>query len=1000
MNNLSDLLFFLKDNYNLSFHKRGKIINVICPFCKSEDCFVSNVHHKMICHACKKKIDFFNYFIMTYYSHFNFDLVEIKHDDKIPIEKDWTNQEHKSLEEWHLWLSKSSNIGVKTGERSNLLILDIDTKNIDVELKQHLKNYQGTIQKSTKGFHYFFKYDKDLPKTHIEKLKLDIETTGGQVVVCPSVVKKIPRCLLQLRGVPELSLELKQFLLNNISVRSMTTKKREILNSDTVKNSSVQVSFSDDFSKFQNDLINVDQGTRNNFLVHFGGVIRKKLNFDQTEYILNLINKNFVSPPLRQYELNNLIKSLDRYIGFDSQQLARRVLDYLRIVEEATSRDVREALQEKKESIDKSLSLLVKEGYLFRHRNSYHILQKADWKTSFLEEGREISFKFPYFDEYTVIRNGDLVLIGAGSGSGKCLSNGFVLTNQGMRDIKNIGQNRKVGISKLTNHIRIYDGRLKRKNYQHPNYFYKEKVNNTIKIKTYFGFELEGTPEHRIKVIKTSYKNKVNIREIEFKKLEDLKVGDNPILVGNNLFPVKNLKQNKMLDRRLVHNNCVTTFLPDEINEDIASFMGYVIGDGSVSEERVTISQDNRYVDIIKKIKELGRNFGLESVDRLSSQHELEIMFNSKILSRYITKNLFERKKIGLTVYSPDRKIPSRILNSNRKCQIAFISALFDCKSSIGNNKKYNLSITMINQDIIKTLHYMLLNFGIVTRLTTKNVYWNLNFSQEMTKKFLKIFKCEKYKHLLDFKVYRSTPNLKKCGKNQFSDSYYFIDKIVDIKNLNEEKFVYDFNMDNKFTKIRKNFKHSNQFWSNGFISHNSHVALNMIKQVIDQGISPYYVSLESGNRFISIGKTLGIQDKFKWCTHYSPEKIELEKESITFIDWILPKDYAMTDKIFEHFSQQLNKNGGIVVAFVQLRNNDTFFAQDMTMFFPALVAKFLYEEENNREYSYFETVKIREPKHGNYQHVKIPCRYDWQTKELKMIEEQDVQISDGSEIL
>ena len=72
-------------------------------------------------------------------------------------------------------------------------------------------------------------------------------------------------------------------------------------------------------------------------------------------YVLNVINKNFINPKLPGSELNTIIKSLDKYIIHGEHQLAEKILNYLRIVEEGSARDIKEVVGETKERVDKAL---------------------------------------------------------------------------------------------------------------------------------------------------------------------------------------------------------------------------------------------------------------------------------------------------------------------------------------------------------------------------------------------------------------------------------------------------------------------------------------------------------------------------------------------------------------------------------------------------------------------------------------------------------------------
>ena len=174
-----------------------------------------------------------------------------------------------------------------------------------------------------------------------------------------------------------------------------------------------------------------------------------------------------------------------------------------------------------------------------------------------------------------------------------------------------------------------------------------------------------------------------------------------------------------------------------------------------------------------------------------------------------------------------------------------------------------------------------------------------------------------------------------------------------------------------------------------------THQAMNIIKKLIAQGVVANYIPSEGGGRFSVISQQLGLKEgdfrfpKKEKSSRTRPEDIELEDNAVTIIDWLLPGDYATTDKIFERFDQQLEVHGGLLIVFVQLNSDGRFYANEMMKFFPSWVCKFLYEDDKDRTASYFETDKIREGTYGRT-YAKIPCIYDPKTKLLTSVEEME----------
>ena len=513
-------------------------------------------------------------FALDLYEKYRFDLTPIVRNQKIPIEKDWLNKTHLNKADWKDWLNDGLNIGIKTGNKSGITVIDVDTKEIHPSLLSILS--PTLTQETTKGYHYIYQFEPSLHTSRIDDMKVDILNDGKQFVAFPSVIDNIRRRITN-PAVPisKMSPELVKF------IQARTTPLQKTF-SEKVKEDIALNDFSDV------NISPVEEGSRTNFLIKMGGTLRKQLNISETEYVLRLLNGRFCKPYLPEREFRNIINSIDRYVTFDDQELAHKILVYLKIVEEATSRDVKEALGEGKEQIDKGLAFLLREGYVVRKRRMFVVVKHVEWKDTFQEDGSHITFDMPYFKDVAHFRNGDMILIG--------------------------GQ--------------------------------------------------------------------------------------------------------------------------------------------------------------------------------------------------------------------------------------------------------------------------------------------------------------------------------QKVGK--------------------------------------------------------SHIALNIVKQLIQQNIKPYYINLESGNRFASISKMLQLKDGDFWnATHFAPENVELEKNAVTIIDWLLPKDYSETDKLFQYFAQQLVKNGGILIVFVQLKEKGDFFAGNMIAMFPALVARYFYEKNDagieDPTKGRFQVDYVRESKTKQKKMV-IPCEYNWDTKELNVV--------------
>jgi hypothetical protein len=165
-------------------------------------------------------------------------------------------------------------------------------------------------------------------------------------------------------------------------------------------------------------------------------------------------------------------------------------------------------------------------------------------------------------------------------------------------------------------------------------------------------------------------------------------------------------------------------------------------------------------------------------------------------------------------------------------------------------------------------------------------------------------------------------------------------------------------------------------------------IAINMIKELVNQGITPYYINLETGSRYAHTALKLGLKNgDFKYAFCADPTQIELEKNAVTIIDWLLISDKSQTDVVFKHFIEQLNKQGGFLIVFQQLKDDNSYFAPNMLNQFPSLSARYIYDNENDGTYGKFIVDVIREPK-AYIKNFEIPCKYNWETRIFKRVDE------------
>lgn len=345
------------------------------------------------------------------YEAWGWSLVPVRANTKIAdIEKDWQKKEHKNISEWRDWLKSGLNFGINGGEISNITIIDIDTKKVPQELQPYLDT--TLMQTTPKGYHLFWKYDPTLPTVNLRSksggdLPVEIRSNGSQTVIYPSIVEGKDRFFndKEIQPMPEgLKIWLNQFITPN------DAKIETSINEDIKPNAQINE------ADFTFEKLN---GNRNNTFLQFGGILRKYHPIKEVERIMNLVNNAFIDKALPQKEIKAMIRELGKYGSADINLIQKNVLEYLQKHEEATSRDLVECVKAERKDIQEALAQLIQEQKVYKQKTLYKAIKDVEWKSTFIDDIKTLSYQIPYFDSYAQFREGDQIVIGGNPGTGK-----------------------------------------------------------------------------------------------------------------------------------------------------------------------------------------------------------------------------------------------------------------------------------------------------------------------------------------------------------------------------------------------------------------------------------------------------------------------------------------------------------------------------------------------------------------------------------------------------
>ncbi len=337
--------------------------------------------------------------------------------------------------------------------------------------------------------------------------------------------------------------------------------------------------------------------------------------------------------------------------------------------------------------------------------------------------------------------------------SGKCIKNSYIITKKGFEKIDDIGLTQDYGESDYNELVSVEKDKC-----EGVNKFWREEVCNTIKIKTSNGFELEGTYEHPILTLN-------NKCEYQLKKLSELKKEDICIIgKGNNYFPERPYKINyTKKGKSKFSNNSKSIDIPSIVNENIGTFLGYYIADGSRADNFINIASTKEYCK--KELdKIISNEFGIETNHACGSTtiHSIEL--------RNFLDYLLGNPECFTARY---KKVPECILQSTKSVQCAFLRALIDNDGCKG--KSNTLTYYTASQELSNQVQLMLLNLGIYSsRIGTygatvngkfyDNTYYDVSIGGLDLKLYAQLIGSKKYDFTETLNL--SENDTKKCDKD------------------------------------------------------------------------------------------------------------------------------------------------------------------------------------------------------------------------------------------
>ncbi|MGI8714169.1 MAG: vitamin B12-dependent ribonucleotide reductase [Solirubrobacteraceae bacterium] len=237
--------------------------------------------------------------------------------------------------------------------------------------------------------------------------------------------------------------------------------------------------------------------------------------------------------------------------------------------------------------------------------------------------------------------------------------------------------------------------------------FYVNGMEQVVSIETHRGYRIQGTPTHRIKVIDDA-------GDWAWRRMAELREGDRvPMMLGNMVGEPQPVALPPLGD--LHWNADFATRVPRAMSPELAEFVGYFMGDGSLHAKGLRLCVADSDPDVLEHLLDLGRDlFGLEG-HTLPREGYTELSFHSVPLTIWWDACGFAKLSpyAGHSGKGWTPHVPDAVLHGNdREIYAAFVRGLFEADGNANNGYAY---WNTTSEDFSRDVQTVLLTLGFVT---------------------------------------------------------------------------------------------------------------------------------------------------------------------------------------------------------------------------------------------------------------------------------------------
>jgi stage V sporulation protein R len=238
--------------------------------------------------------------------------------------------------------------------------------------------------------------------------------------------------------------------------------------------------------------------------------------------------------------------------------------------------------------------------------------------------------------------------------------------------------------------------------------------------------------------------------------------------------------------------------LPAELNEDLAWFLGYFVGDGHVNKSGVGLTTGDE--ELAQKLSASVESlFGLPAcvkLDTSDGHRRWRVNVHSRELWRWL-----EAVGINLEDKARTKKIPGLILRSPESVMSAFLRGYFDADGYAGPQ---GVRLSSASEELIRTVQIVLLNYGILSR-QRKHLY-------DITQLEIAGASAARFLDKVGFGLARKQQALRAyVESHRWYKAEDPTDDIVSVESRYND--VYDITVDEAHSYVACGFVNHNSFW-------------------------------------------------------------------------------------------------------------------------------------------------------------------------------------------